>query len=148
MRLVLRSDVNGVGKKGDIVEVADGFGRNLLLPRGLAFKASEGAVAQASAMRRARDLKDASDRAAAEEVARALVAKTITVKARAGAGGRLFGSVTPAEIVGAVAAQTGIDIDRRKVLLPDHIKALGAHAVPVKLHSDVEFTVNIDVVAG
>ena len=76
------------------------------------------------------------------------MAKTITGKARAGAGGRLFGSVTPAEIVSAVASQTGIDIDRRKIHLPDHIKALGAHAVPVKLHSEVECPVTLEVTAS
>ena len=81
MRLVLRADIDGVGKKGDIVDVADGYGRNYLVPRGHAFEASKGVVSQAAAMRRGRDLKDAKDRAAAETVARELVAKVITVKA-------------------------------------------------------------------
>jgi large subunit ribosomal protein L9 len=148
MKLVLRSDVKGVGKKGDIVEVADGFGRNYLQPRGLAFQATDGVVAQAASMRRARDLRDASDRAAAEEIARTLVPKVITIVARSGSEGRLFGSVTSGDVIEAVAAQTRIELDRRKVHMDDHIKTLGTHSVPVKLHSDVQFAVTVEVVAG
>lgn len=147
MKVVLRADVANVGKKGDIVEVAKGYARNYLVPKGLAFEATPGVVAQANAMRRSRDLKDARDREAAETVARTLVPRVITIPAKSGAGGRLFGSVTTAEIVEAVAAQTGIELDRRKVHLHDPIKSLGTHTVPVKLHSDVEFAVTVEVVA-
>lgn len=147
-RVVLRADLPQVGKKGDIVEVADGYARNYLIPRGLAFAATPGVVAQAAAMRRSRDLKDANDRSAAEEVARHLAPKIVTVTARAGKDGRLFGSVTSADVVEAVAKQTGVTLDRRKIQLHDPIKSLGTHSVPVKLHSDVEFFVNIEVVAG
>ncbi|MCU1344917.1 MAG: rplI [Acidimicrobiia bacterium] len=148
MKVVLRTDVAGVGKKGDIVEVADGYGRNFLLPRSLAFLATSGVVAQAASMRRSRDVRDATDRAAAEEIARKLVPSVITIKMRAGGEGRLFGSVTSGDVVDAVAAQTGIDLDRRKLHLGDHIKATGTHQVPVKLHSDVEFAITLDVVAS
>jgi large subunit ribosomal protein L9 len=145
VRIVLRADVDNVGKKGDILEVADGFARNFLLPKGKAIKASDGVVAQASSMRRSRDLKDAKDREAAETVARTLVAAVIRVKARAGAEGRLFGSVTAPDIAAAVLEQTGVDLDRRRLHLDDPIRSIGTHEVPVKLHSDVEFRITIEV---
>jgi large subunit ribosomal protein L9 len=148
MRVILRADLANVGKRGDICEVADGFARNYLFPKGLAITASEGAVSQAAAMRRARDLRDAQDRSAAEEVARALVAKVIQIRARAGSEGRLFGSVTAADVVDAVSAQTGVELDRRKLHLDDPIKTLGTHSVAVRLHTDVQFPVTVDVVAS
>ena len=145
MRIVLRADVENVGKKGDILEVADGFARNYLLPKGKAIKAGDGVVAQASAMRRSRDLKDAKDREAAETVARTLVPRVIRVKARAGAEGRLFGSVTAVDIAAAVLEQTGVELDRRRLHLDDPIRSVGTHEVPVKLHSDVEFRITLEV---
>jgi large subunit ribosomal protein L9 len=110
--------------------------------------ATDGAVAQAASMRRARDLRDAQDRSASEEVARTLVPQTITIKAKAGAGGRLFGSVTAADVVEAVEAQTGVALDRRKLHLDEPIKELGPHSVQVKLHSDVQFPVSLEIVAS
>ena len=148
MKLVLRSDVAEVGKKGDIVDVADGYGRNYLVPKGLAFRASAGVEAQATAMRRSRDVRDASDRAAAQEVATSLVPKVVTITARAGAEGKLFGSVTTHEIVEAVASQTGVELDRRQVHLDEPIKTLGTHLVPAKLHAEVEFPITVEVVAS
>ena len=146
MKLVLRADVDNVGKKGDIVDVADGFARNYLIPKGRAIVATTGGVSQATAMRRSRDLKDAKDRESAEVVARTLVPAVIRIAAKAGAEGKLFGSVTAAEVASAVGAQTGVDIDRRKLHLDEPIKTLGTHTVAVKLHSDVEFPVTIEVV--
>jgi large subunit ribosomal protein L9 len=146
VRVVLRADVNGVGKKGDVVEVADGFARNFLLPQGRAFRATEGVLSQASAMRRSRDLKDAKDRASAETVARELVAKIIRIPAKAGTEGRLFGSVTAADVAEAVLAQAGVSLDRRRVEMPEPIKTLGSHDVGVKLHSEVEFRITVEVV--
>lgn len=146
MDLILRSDVDGVGKKGDLIEVADGYARNFLLPKGLAFKATKGAEAQAKVMRRSRDVKDAAARAAAEDVAKTLVPTTITLTAKAGPEGRLFGSVTALEIAEAIEAQTGIEIDRRKLSLDEPIKTVGTHTVPAKLHHDVEFPVTLEVV--
>ena len=148
MQVVLRSDVDSVGKKGDIVEVADGFARNYLVPKGLAIKATGGMAAQATSMRRSRDLKDAQDRGAAEEVATALVPRVITITAKAGAEGKLFGSVTTHEIVEAVASQTGVELDRRQVHLEEPIKTLGTHLVPAKLHAEVEFPITVEVVAS
>jgi large subunit ribosomal protein L9 len=148
MKVILRSDIADVGKRGDICDVADGYARNYLFPKGLAMVATDGAVSQAASMRRSRDLRDAQDRSAAEEVARTLVPRVITVKAKAGSGGRLFGSVTANDVVEAVEAQTGIVLDRRKVHLDEPIKETGSHAVQVKLHSDVQFPVNLEIVAS
>ncbi len=147
MRLILRSDVDGVGKKGDIVEVSNGYGRNFLLPRGLAFAATQGAETQADAMRRARDVKDAAARAAAEDVAKSLVSSPVRITARVGSDDKLFGSVTTADIAEAIHNQTGVEIDRRKLVLPEPIKTIGTHLVPAKLHADVEFPVTVEVVA-
>jgi len=147
VKVVLRSDVAQLGKKGDVIDVADGYARNYLVPRGLALKASKGAEDQAAAMRRSRDVKDAADRAAAEEIATKLVPARIAVTARAGTEGRLFGSITAADVVEAVAAQTGIELDRRTLRMDEPIKSLGEHSVPVRLHTDVEFPVTVDVVS-
>ena len=146
MRVILRSDLDRVGKRGDIIDVADGYGRNYLLPRGLAIKATDGAVDQAAKMRRARDHRDASDREAATTIASTLVPKVIQITAKAGKEGRLFGSVTSADIVEAVAAQTGIALDR-KTLDVDAIKTVGEHTVTAKLHSDVSFPIHLEVTA-
>ncbi len=148
VKLILRSNVDGLGKRGDVVEVAPGYARNYLTPRGLAIPSSEGALAQAEQMRRTRMLKDAKDRESAEEIAKVLVPTTITLKARAGGGGKLFGSVSAADVVAAIAAQTRIEIDRRKVRVTDHIKTTGEHQVQIRLHSDVEFPVTVSVAAG
>ncbi len=148
VKVILRSDVSGLGKRGDIVEVSKGYARNFLAPRGLAMAATEGAVDQAKAMRRARDIKDARDRESAEEVAKVLVARTIEVTARAGGGGRLFGSVTNAEIAEAVQAQTGIELDRKDLHLDEHIKELGTHQVTARLHADVQCPITVEVGAG
>lgn len=145
MKLILRSDLVGLGKRGDIVEVADGHARNYLLPRGFAIRASDGAVSQAKAMRRARDLRDAADRESAQTIATTLVAKTITIVAKAGSEGKLFGSVTASDVAQAIHDQANISIDRKKLHL-DPIKTLGTHSVSVKLHNDVEFPVTLEVV--
>jgi large subunit ribosomal protein L9 len=146
VKIILRSDVANVGKKGDIVDVADGFGRNYLVPKGLALKATNGNVQQAGAMRRSRDIRDAKDRGAAEEVASSLVPMVITVKAKAGAEGRLFGSVTSADVATAVQEQTGIELDRRKLHLDEPITSLGTHQVQTRLHPEVEFVITVEVV--
>lgn len=147
MRVVLRTDVDRVGKKGDILEVADGFARNFLVPKGRAIPATPGVQAQADAMRRSRDVKDARDREGAEAIARKLVPLVIRIPARAGREGRLFGSVTAADVADAVTTQSGLQFDRRKLHIEEPIKTLGSHEVPVKLHADVEFRLNVEVVA-
>jgi large subunit ribosomal protein L9 len=147
VKVILREDIAGVGRRGDIVTVADGHARNFLLPKGKAIVATDGAVHQAEAMRRARDLREASDRAAAQTVAEALGAKTFTVKAKAGNEGRLFGSVTAADIASALAAQAGVELDRKKIVV-DPIRTTGSHTATVRLHADVECAVKLSVVPG
>ncbi len=146
MRVILRDDIAAVGHKGDVVDVADGFARNYLVPKGLALVASPGVLAQAGAMRDARAKRQARDREAAEQVARQLTAAVVRVPAKAGADGRLFGAVTPADLVAAVSAQAGVELDRRRVQPQEPIKALGAHEVPVRLHPEVEATLRVEVV--
>ena len=148
MKLLLRSDVDGVGKRGDIVEVADGFGRNYLVPKGFAIKATAGGAAQADSMRRSRDQKDAADRAAAEEIAKTLVPAVITVTSRASGEGKLFGSVTTHEVADGVKEQTGIDLDRRDLHLDEPIKTVGTHEVAAKLHPEVQFQITVEVSAS
>jgi large subunit ribosomal protein L9 len=146
MQVILRTDVDGLGKRGDIVDVADGHARNFLLPKGKAMKASTGAVSQAAKMRRARDLRDASDRDAATTVASTLVPKIITIPAKAGVEGKLFGSVTAADIVAAIAEQTGIELDRKVLHIDEQIKTTGQHTVTAALHADVSFPITVEVV--
>jgi large subunit ribosomal protein L9 len=148
VRVILRSDVDDLGKRGDILDVADGYARNYLVPKGLAMKATMGAETQAGRMRAARDLRDAQDRAAAEQVASTLVPKVITMAARAGSEGKLFGSITSADIVAAVEDQAGVRLDRKQLRLDEPIKTTGTHTVPVKLHSDVEFPITLEVSGG
>ncbi len=147
VRVILRRDVDTVGKKGDVLDVTDGYARNYLLPKGLAMKATDGAETQAASMRRARDVKDARDRGAAEEVATRLVPAVITINAKAGSEGRLFGSVTAADVAEAVAAQTGIELERRRLHLDEPIKSIGTHQLTAKLHADVEFPITVEVEA-
>jgi large subunit ribosomal protein L9 len=146
VRVVLRDDVENIGRKGDLIDVTDGFARNFLVPRGLAMKATKGVVQQAEAMRRNREARDARDREAAQALADQLSGQRIELRARAGDGGRLFGSVTSANVVDAVRAQTGVELDRRKTQLAEPLKELGAVEVPVKLHADVQVNLTVDVV--
>jgi large subunit ribosomal protein L9 len=147
MRVILRSDISGLGKRGDICDVKDGYARNFLFPGSLAIKASEGATKQATAMRRARDLRDAQDRSAAQTVATTLVTKIIAIGARTGSENRLYGSVTTADIADAIAAQTGIVIDKRKINA-EVIKTTGTHSATIRLHSDVVFPVTVEVASN
>jgi len=147
MKVVLRKDLSGLGKRGDIIDVSDGYARNYLLPQNNALKATAGIAEQAAAMRKSRDLRDHKDREAAEVVAQHLVPKVIIIQARAGTEDRLFGSVTHHDIVQAVLEQTGIEIDRHKMLASEPIKLLGTHQVTVRLHPDVEFPITVNVVA-
>lgn len=147
MQVILRSDVAGLGLRGDIVDVADGHARNFLLPKGHALPASPGAIAQATKMRASRDARDHEARESATTIASSLVPKVIAVSAKAGPEGKLFGSVTAADVVEAVKAQTGIDLDRKQVHV-DTIKTLGQHTVTASLHHDVSFPITLEVVAA
>ena len=146
MKVLLRTDVDGVGKRGVIIDVAGGFARNHLLPAGKAIVASDGVEVQAAAMRRSRDLRDARDREGSETVAKILVGNTITIAARA-SNERLFGSVSTADIVRHVEEQTGAIIDRNDLVLADPIKMVGEHNVRVELVGGVVFELTVNVVA-
>jgi large subunit ribosomal protein L9 len=145
MKVLLRDDVAGVGRRGDIVKVAGGFARNFLLPEGRAIPATEGVAGQAEQMRRRRDLREAQDRSAAEAQAQLLVGAVIPIAARAAGGGRLFGSVGPVEVADAIQSAKGVEVDRRNVVLPEHIKETGTFEIPVELFSDVTVVVTVEV---
>ena len=147
MKVVLRDDVENVGRKGDLVDVSNGYARNYLVPRGLALQATKGVVQQAESMRRSREAKETRDREAAEALAQRLTGKRIEIGARAGEGGRLFGSVTAADVADAIQAQAGVEIDRHRLGLGEPLKELGPAEVTLKLHPEVEVTLTVDVVA-
>jgi large subunit ribosomal protein L9 len=145
MRVVLRDDVVGVGRRGDIVKVAGGFARNFLLPEGRAIVATEGVEGQAEQMRRGRDQREAQDRGAAEAQATVLAGAVIPIAARASGAGRLFGSIGPADVVEAIKATKGIEVDRKHIVLPEHIKETGSFEVTVELFRDVATIVTVEV---
>ena len=147
MKILLRSDVKGLGRRGDIVSVSAGHARNFLLPNDLAVVANDGTVVQAEAMRKAQELKAATDRESARNLATSLSTKVITISAKAGNEGRLFGSITSAEIVKAVFDQTGITIDRKQVQLEAPLRALGDHVVAVELFTEVSTNIAVNIVA-
>ena len=148
MKVVLRSDVDGVGRKGQTTDVAAGYFRNYLNPQGLAFKATAGAAVQGEAMLRTALRRDAASRADAELIATRLVPQRITIKAKAADGGRLFGSVGATEIVAAVKAQAGLVVDARTLDLVTSIKDVSESMVMCKLHPDVAFPISVDVIRG
>ncbi len=148
MELILRSDVSGLGHRGDVVEVADGYGRNYLLPKGLAMKVTAGARQQAEGMAKARAVQDAAEREVAEGVASQLAGRTVTIPMRAGDEGKLFGSVTAADVADAVAAQASIEVDRHDVVLETAIKELGSHEVVIRPHPDVQIPLIVEVTAA
>jgi large subunit ribosomal protein L9 len=147
VKIVLRDDVANLGQKGDVVDVADGYARNFLVPRGLAIKAENGVVKQAEAMRRNRSARELRDREAAETLAARFAGRTLSVPARAGEGGKLFGSITSGDIVAALQEQLGVELDRRRLGLDEPLKELGTVELPVRLHPDVVATLTVDVVA-
>jgi large subunit ribosomal protein L9 len=148
VKVLLRGDVEGVGRRGDIVNVAGGFARNFLLPEGRAIVATPGVEGQATQMRRGRDLREAQNRTAAEAQATILAGAVIPISARAGGGGRLFGSVSAADVVAAILASKGVEIDRHHVLLADPIKELGTFDVTIELFADVVTVVTVEVTAA
>jgi large subunit ribosomal protein L9 len=147
-KLILTQEVTGLGSAGDTVEVKGGYARNYLLPRGLAIKATRGAEKQVAGLRRARAARDVATLDEAKQVAGQLSSLTVTVPAKAGNGGRLFGSITTADVVAAVTAAGGPALDRRRVELPSSIKSTGSHTVTVRMHPEVSATLAIVVVAA
>ncbi len=147
MKVLLRSDVKGVGRRGDIVDVKAGYARNFLLPSGSALAASDTTESQATSMRRARDLRDAASREAAETQRSVIEQKTLTIAARASATGRLFGSVTESDLVNALRTATGISLDRHAVHMAEHLKDVGTSTATATLFDGVEATLNVEIVA-
>lgn len=148
MKLILTHEVTGLGSTGDTVEVKGGYGRNYLLPRGLAIVASRGAEKQVDSLRRARAARDVKSLEEAQAQAAQLAALTVRLPARSGDGGRLFGRITTADVAAAVTASGGPELDRRRIELPSSIKSLGSHTVTVRLHPEVSTPVTVEVVAG
>lgn len=148
MKILLREDVQNLGQKGDIVEVADGYARNFLVPRGLALRATPGHQKQADAMVRNREARSRREREAAQELAARFEGRVITIKARAGGEGRLFGSVTNVDVADAVLSQTGAEIDRRKITLDEPLKEIGGVDLQVRLHPDVVANLRVEVEAA
>lgn len=147
MKVVLRADREGLGKRGDIVDVADGFARNFLFPKGQAIAATQGVVQQAEAMRNARGAREARLKGSASELAATLEALSIRIESRAH-DGKLFGSVAEQDIVAAIESVGGPSIERRRVEMDEHIKITGTHQVRIRLHSDVVASVSVEVVGA
>ncbi|MFF0152508.1 50S ribosomal protein L9 [Micromonospora sp. NPDC005203] len=148
MKIILTQEVSGLGAPGDVVEVKDGYGRNYLLPQGFAIAWTKGAEKQVTVIKRARGAREIRDLDHANEVKAQLEGLKVNLKVRAGDGGRLFGSVTPAEIVDAVKAASGPVLDRRRLEVSGHIKSTGTYPVKIKLHPDVTASFNLNVLQG
>jgi large subunit ribosomal protein L9 len=145
MKLILTREVEGLGLAGDIVEVADGYGRNYLVPRGSAIVWSKGAEKQIVQLRRARDAREVRDLSHAQEIKSSLESLSVQLEARAGKDGRLFGSITTGDVANAVKSAGGPLLDRKRIQLPGHIKTTGSHTVTVELHPDVVASVPVTV---
>ena len=146
MKLILTQEVAGLGSPGDVVEVRDGYARNYLVPRGYAMAWTKGGEKQVAAIKRARDARGVRDLGHAKEIKASLEKLSVRLSARAGSGGRLFGSVTAADVVSAVRAAGGPQLDRRRLQLAGGIKSLGHHEVAIVLHPEVTATIPLEVV--
>jgi large subunit ribosomal protein L9 len=146
MKLILMEDVAGLGGKGEVVEVADGYGRNYLLPKKMAMKATAGALRDAEAIRHAHEESLRKVFEEAEATAKTLVGTRVVVAAQAGDEGKLFGSISAADVVDGVMKFTGVQLDRSAVQMPAPIKTIGLHEVNVKLHPEVQFALTLDVI--
>ncbi|MGB6984360.1 MAG: 50S ribosomal protein L9 [Candidatus Aquilonibacter sp.] len=148
MKLILLSDVKALGKKGDVVDVAEGYARNFLLPRNLASEANKGALAAHADQKRAQEKREAQTLADAKELATKIESTPLDVKAKAGGNGKLFGAVTNADVASAIANKLAVDVDRHKIEIKGQIKALGSYPVEIKLHRNVVAKATINVVSS
>lgn len=148
MKVILLGDVKALGKKGDVVEVAEGYARNFLLPRNLASEANKGALAAHADQKRANEKKEALQLADAKELANKLEQTKLAVKAKAGGNGKLFGAVTNADVADAIHDALSVSVDKHKIEIKSQIKALGAYPVEVKLHKNVVAKATINVVSA
>jgi large subunit ribosomal protein L9 len=147
MKVILADDVDTLGNKGDVVSVADGYARNFLIPKGKALFATKGALRQAEMMQRARIEREQKAKEAAAAKVADLASSPIYISARAGEGGRLFGSVTKSDVARGIEEQLGEAVDRHNIMLEDPIRVLGSHQVEVKLHEEVNALVTVEVIA-
>ncbi|MCP9212775.1 50S ribosomal protein L9 [Streptomyces cucumeris] len=148
MKIILTNEVSGLGTAGDVVDVKDGYARNYLVPRGLAIRWTKGGEKDVEQIRRGRRIREIATIEQANEVKAQLEGVKVQLKTRAGDAGRLFGSVTPADIASAIKDAGGPDVDKRRIEVPTPIKTLGAHQVSVRLHAEVAAKVGVEVVAG
>ncbi|MGN6686131.1 MAG: 50S ribosomal protein L9 [Actinomycetales bacterium] len=148
MKLILTQEVTGLGAPGDVVEVKDGYGRNYLVPRGFAIRWTRGGEKQVDSIRRGREVREIRDLGQAQQIKAQLEGLQVKVPAKAGDGGRLFGAVTVADIVSAVSAAGGPQVDKRRVEVGNPIKSLGSYKVSVRLHPEVSATVPVEVVSA
>ena len=148
MKLILTQEVTGLGAPGDVVDVAAGYGRNYLVPRGVAMQWTRGAEKQIELIRRARSAREIRGLDDAKAAAAKLASMTVHLRTRAGSGGRLFGSISTSDIADAVQAAGGPIVDRRKIEVGNPIKTIGAHQVAVRLHPEVSATLNVEVSAS
>jgi large subunit ribosomal protein L9 len=147
VRIILAGDIETLGHKGDVVTVADGYARNFLVPKGLAMVATKGTLRQAEQMRRAREEAERKRKEEAAAKVAVLASEPVYISARAGEGGRLYGSVTTSDIARAVAEQLEQTIDRHDVRLEEPIRRLGTHQVEVHLHEEVNALVTVEVIS-
>jgi large subunit ribosomal protein L9 len=147
MKVILANDVESLGKKGDVVTVKDGYGRNYLVPKGLAMMATKGSLRQAEMMRRAREEAETKARDEAQSRVASLEASPVYISARSGEEGRLFGSVTSSDVARAVEEQLGHSIDRRDIHLEEPIRAIGSHPAKAHLYEGVDATITVEVIA-
>ena len=148
MKVLLQKPVEKLGEPGDVVDVSDGYARNYLVPQGIAIKAAKGVVKQAESMKRAHETRQTKRKAEYEAVASRLIAAGgLTIRARAGDEGKLFGSVTATDVAEAITSQAGVEVDRKAVHLDEPIRTVGTHEVRVRLFADVEPVVTVEVVA-
>jgi large subunit ribosomal protein L9 len=145
MKILLTQEVRSIGSPGDVVEVADGYARNYLIPRGFALRATKGTLKQVDTIRRTREVKEIRNLEQAQQIAGQLGALKIRVQAKAGEGGRLFGQVTPAQIAEAIAKAGGPKIDKKRLQLEAPVKSLGAHRAHLRLHPEVDAEIEIEV---
>lgn len=148
MKLILTQEVTGLGAPGDVVDVKDGYARNYLVPRGAAMRWTKGGEKEIASIKRAREVRVIHDLGHAQEIKSQLESLTVSLPARAGEGGRLFGSVTVTDLAAAIIAAGGPDVDKRRIEVESPIKTVGVHPITVRVHADVLATVDVDVVAA
>jgi large subunit ribosomal protein L9 len=148
MKLILTQEVPNLGAPGDVVDVKDGFGRNYLMPRGLAIRWTRGAEKQIDSIKKARSVREVRDLDHASEIRQQLEELTIRIPAQAGSSGRLFGAVSVSDIVDAVKSAGGPDIDKRRIQMTSPVKTIGSHQVTVRVHDDVTATLSLEVVSS